>query len=313
MEAANWIIDREEGPLSPERQAAFDAWLAASDLNKAAYWRMELRWEEADRMASLGAPREAEADPHRIRWWIPTAIAASLALAVGSQFLPVFKRGDAPVQVATTTYATDLGKRRMVGFADGSRVQLNTASSVRTAMTSTKREIWLDKGEAFFSVAHVDGQPFVVHAGDRQITVLGTKFSVRRDGAKVTVVVLEGKVRVDQLEDNRLVRSSIIVGGDIALGVGPSTMVTARSPARVEGALSWRDGMLTFDQEQLVMIAAEFNRYNARKMVVKDGDAGALRIGGVFRANDPDGFVELLRDAYGLKIEEAGSEIRISD
>ena len=317
IEAADWLMAREEGALSPEDQSRFDAWFAASDSNKAAFWRLEYGWEEADRVASLGRVEPVEDTGYRprLRWWLP--IAASIALVFGVQQFAgspaVAPKGNAvPQQRATNVYATPVGGKRLVGLADGSRIQLNTQSKVRTAFTRDRREVWLDRGEAFFEVAHRGGQPFIVHAGDRQITVLGTKFSVRRDGDKVVVTVLEGRVRVDEMEDNRATRSSIIVGGDIALAEGAATLVTARSEQKVEGALSWRTGMLTFDQKPLPAIAAEFNRYNARKLVLQGEAVGAIRITGTFPSDKPDAFARLLRDAYGLEVVETAEEIRVS-
>jgi len=209
-------------------------------------------------------------------------------------------------------YETPVGGRKNVALSDGTHIQLNTASRVRTSVTAKRREVWLESGEAFFEVAHRAGAPFVVHVGDRQVTVLGTKFSVRRDGNKVKVVVLEGRVRVDELEDKRPVRSAVIVGGDIALAQNDAMLVTSRSPQAVENALAWRPGMLEFNQAPLSEVAAEFNRYNRTQMFVTDADAGSFRIGGIFPASDPDAFVRLLRDAYGMKVVKTDNMIEIS-
>lgn len=322
VKAADWLIARAEGPLSQEQQAEFDAWFNASDGNKAAYWRLEYGWEEADRVGALGHDPDAPAQepvPGPVpRWRLPAAIAASIAAAFGIQQFATERPVPAPTQAAAParsvaeSYATPLGGKRVVGLADGSRIQLNTQSRLRAQITPARREVWLDQGEAFFDVAHRAGQPFIVHAGDRQITVLGTKFSVRRDDDKVVVTVVEGRVRVDELKDNRPMRSSIIVGGDIAMAVGAATLVTARSEERVDGALSWRQGVLTFDQEPLTAIAAEFNRYNAKKIVLEGPSVGTIRITGTFPSDKPDAFARLLRDAYGIDVEETESEIRVS-
>lgn len=318
IEAADWLIAQAEGPLSEERQAEFDAWLNASDGNKAAYWRLEYGWGQADRIGALGhGPIEASSETDsgaKSRWWIPAAIAASIIAAVGIQQFATEWPGQkaAPTPIVAQSYSTPLGGKRLLGLADGSRIQLNTQSRLRTGISDARREVWLDQGEAFFEVAHRDGQPFIVHAGDRQITVLGTKFSVRRDGSKVIVTVLEGRVRVDELSENRPVRSSIIAGGDIAVAEGSATLVTARSEAKVDSALSWRRGMLTFDQQPLTTIATEFNRYNAKKLVLKGQSVGTIRITGTFPSNKPDAFARLLRDAYGMGVEDTDSEIRVS-
>ncbi len=314
--AAAFIIAREDGPWSDADQAELDAWLAEADGNRAAYWRLKHGWREADRIGALGRGTDEASElpdhPPR-RWWLPTAIAASIAAMVGAGYMFTRDGAESAPEIAAIAYDTPVGGRKLVGLADGSRVQLNTASVVRTAVTERTREVWLDKGEAYFEVAHLEGRPFIVHAGDRQITVLGTKFSVRRDDDKVTVSVLEGRVRVDEIDAGRDMRSAIISRGDIALAQGDATLVTARSEARVESALAWRTGMLSFDQTSLSDVAAEFNRYNRKPLVVTDAEAGSIRIGGVFPASKPDVFARLLRDAYGVKVVETADAIKISD
>ncbi|MBB5986738.1 FecR family protein [Sphingobium lignivorans] len=320
LEAADWLIARQDGPLSPGEQSRFETWMAESDGNKAAYWRLEYGWEQADRIGALGpdtVDSEEELRPARwSRWWVPMAIAASIALVVGSWQFATQRAsmtiGKPVPDTSAQSFTTPVGGKRLVGLEDGSRMQLNTQSKVRTAFTAARRQVWLDQGEAFFEVAHRKDQPFIVYAGDRQITVLGTKFSVWRDGGKVVVSVLEGRVRVDEMKDNRLMRSSIIVGGDIAMAEGAATLVTARSEDKVESALSWRTGMLTFDEKPLPAIAAEFNRYNERKLVLVGPSVAAIRITGTFPSDKPDAFARLLRDAYGIAIDERETEIRVS-
>src|SRR3546814_1786430 len=58
--AAAWIIRRENSDWSEQDQAAFDGWLAESDGNRAAYWRLKHSWNEADRIGSLGMRRSEE-------------------------------------------------------------------------------------------------------------------------------------------------------------------------------------------------------------------------------------------------------------
>lgn len=319
--AAQWIVAREEPGWSRDDQLGLDAWLAESDMNRIAFLRLEHSWREADRIGALGpdmepALRDDRSEPagyRRAAWLAPTAIAASLALAVGVGVYEYPRLAPQTPEVASARFDTPVGGHKMVALADGSKIELNTASVVRAEVAANRREVWLDRGEVYFEVAHDKTRPFVVHAGNREVTVLGTKFSVRRDGDKVTVLVREGRVRVDEVGGGRTLRSTTITGGDIALTRGDATLVTAKSEQRVEDGLAWRDGMLSFDQERLSDVAAEFNRYNQQKLVVTDTAAGAIRIGGMFPAARPGDFVRLLRDAYGLKIEETPDAIRISN
>jgi transmembrane sensor len=323
VQAARWLMLREEPEWSPADQAGLEAWLAQSMAHKAAYWRLEHGWREADRIRSLG-DAVAPAAPIRASWvgrsWRPLAIAASIALvfmAVGSQFRwPSQWSG---VQVAQQTISTSVGGHKRIPLNDGSEIELNTSTVLRAAVTPQKREVWLDQGEAYFEVKHSDRIPFVVHAGPRKITVLGTKFSVRRDGDRVTVSVVEGRVRVDEVVSGGSGRevtassSATVTTGDVAIADGRSTLITAQSPDRVENGLAWRDGMLTFDQATLADVATEFNRYNDRKLVIVDPDVASIRIGGSFQASNVDAFVRLLHDAYGLRVAYTEREVRISN
>ena len=312
QQAARWVMLREQPDWSAGSEVAFDAWLGESMAHKAAYWRLEHGWRESDRIASLGdATMPRFIPPTLRRSWIAAAAATVLVagfVATAAQF----SRPDAPRVTAVQRFSTSIGGRRLVPLADGSKVELNTASSVRASITKKGREVWLDRGEAYFEIAHQNGQPFVVHAGSRTVTVLGTKFSIRRDGDKVTVSVVEGRVRVEDAVEPDAVPAAIITAGDIAVARGPSVLLAAKSEERVASGLAWRGGMLDFDRTSLADAVADFNRYNKKQIVIGDSDTAAIRIGGSFQATNVDAFVRLLRDAYGIQVEERADGVKIS-
>lgn len=312
--AARWLIRREEAEWSEAEQAELDAWLEESMAHKAAYWRLEHYWREADRIGALGVGAQYEpADPYApsLPWWKQAPIAASLLAAAGLGLTMYEIWQEKPEVIADARFTTPVGGHRIVPLSDGSKIEMNTATLVRTAVAEESREVWLDRGEAYFDIAHREGSPFVVHAGSRTVTVLGTKFSVRRDGEKVTVSVVEGRVRVDDA-NGQTVPTAIITAGDVAIARGPSTLLTARSEERVESGLAWRNGMLAFDQSTLGEAATEFNRYNRKRIEIIDPEVAKIRIGGTFRASNVDAFVLLLREAYGLSVETDASVVKIS-
>jgi len=318
--AAQWVIAQEEGGWTETDRADFEGWLAESDGNKAAYWRLKHSWRQADRIAALGHSRPPGTNPgeplarrRRANGWFRASVAAALAATLGLGYHTSVNWREPTAAPATSQFATGIGVRKVVELPEGSRVELNTRSRVRVAVTDHRREIWLDGGEAYFEVTRRAGLPFIVHAGNRKVTVLGTKFSVRRIGDEVDVSVLEGRVRVEEVRERGGLRSTIIAGGDIARTRGPATLVIARSEQRVENMLAWREGMLNFDRTRLADAAAEFNRYNRKPIVIADPDLADMRIGGTFPATDPDAFVRLLRDAYGLKVEDSPDSIKVSN
>lgn len=207
--------------------------------------------------------------------------------------------------------ATAIGVQRQVALIDGSAVTVNTASAMRASFAAGERRVWLDRGEAYFEVAHDRRHPFVVFAGERKVTVLGTKFSVRRDGDTVTVAVAEGRVRVEDSDPAAPERAAIITAGDVAIARGRSMLLADRSEQRVQDALTWRRGVLTFDQVTLEQAVQEFNRYNERQIRLGDAQVARLRIGGSFEATNIDTFTRLLRDAFGLRVTNDANGVTI--
>jgi transmembrane sensor len=312
--AAEWLMRREQPLWSPADQVALDGWLNESMSHKAAFWRLEHAWQMADRIGAL-SPRDIAPRPSRaglpLRWWYAGALAASLLLAIA--FIGLHSWPTLSLPRTADTFDTGIGGHRIVPLADGSRIELNTATNLRTLISEKRRDVWLDRGEAFFEVAHIEGSTFVVHAGPRLITVVGTQFSVRRDDNKVTVAVVQGRVRVEDTTPGASSASITVTPGDVAIGLGSSTMVVSKPVAAVEDKLTWRDGRLVFDGVTLAEVADDFNRYNRQQLLISDPSAAAIRISGTFKASNVEAFVRLLKEAYGLKVElTADGKLKIS-
>ena len=307
-ERAAHLRHRQEQPdWTPDDQAALDAWLEESTAHRVAWLRMEYGWRKVGRLASLRSPDAPASTPGRrplARVWRPAAMAASLAVAIGLGSLVVTD------SFTRHAYATEVGGHATVPLADGTKIELNTNTKVRAALADKQRTVWLDRGEAYFEVAHDPTRPFVVYAGERKVTVLGTKFSVRRDGDRIVVAVAEGRVRVEAVKERK--PPTIVTRGDTVIAEPAATLVTPKSIDRVESELAWRRGLLEFDKATLGDAAQEVNRYNRKKLVVEDDQAAAIRITGSFEAENVDAFARLLRQAFGLNVQENGDEIRIS-
>lgn len=308
--AADWLMRTEEPDWGPDDQRLLEDWLAESITHKLAFWRLRHGWREADRIVALGAM----ASRGRARFLVPVwqwAIAASLLLTTGVGLLVSLSRSSDD-KVTVAGLVTPVGGHRIVKLADGSLIELNTATFVRAAVTLHHREVWLDRGEAYFQVAHLHGEPFVVHAGQRSVTVLGTKFSVRNEIDKTIVSVVEGKVGVGKAAGSVVVPNAILTAGDVAIAQGNSTLLTTLSADRMQAQLAWRSHKLEFDETPLADAAREFNRYNRVQIIIHDQDTGSIKISGTFQASNVEAFVRLLRTAYGLKVETSQGSMIIA-
>jgi len=300
--AADWLARRDNDNWTEQEQRALDAWLQASTAHRIAYLRLDSAWRGADGLAELpGASVVARRRPwgrfslHRI--------AAGLALVSGVALFAALYREPAPQQ----NYATAVGEHRTLALADGSRLTLNTGTRVRTSVDAGKRDVWLDSGEAYFDIAHDAAHPFVVRAGASRITVLGTRFVVRREGEVVKVAVVEGSVRVEQAG-----QQVVLGANDTALADAHLIAMGRKTPAQVEQQLSWRAGRLVIDQLTLEQAAHEFNRYNRRQLVIADPALSGMVIGGSFAPENVDGFARLLQRGFGLQVESRDDKIIIS-
>jgi len=313
--AADWIAerDRADGHLPHERQAELDAWLDASTAHRVAFLRLDQAWHRADRLRALqsAAPVLKPPPPQPRRsgraWLARPAVQrgavglslATLALVAGLHF------GNRP---QTLDYATELGQRESVTLADGSRLTLNTATQLRTAVTAQARQVWLEHGEAFFDIAHDPKHPFVIHAGQQTVTVLGTKFSLYRDGEWLHVAVLEGRVQVQGEQS----RPTVLTREDAGLADAGNVLVTKQSPQQLNASLGWLQGKLVFNEVSLAEAARQFNRYGRKQLVIKDDAAARIGIGGVFDSANVDAFARLLHAGFGLQVQVEGEEIQVS-
>lgn len=300
--AAYWVSRADAPDWSGEDEARLRAWLDESTAHRVAWLRLRSVWQRADRLAAVR--RTPPPRPARRTAFAPWAAAAAVGLV--ALLAGVFW------QDGGGRYRTGVGDRQAFSLADGSRVELNTRTTVRAQVDAGRRHVWLDEGEAFFDVKPDAKRPFVIHASDHRVVVLGTRFSVRNEQGRLEVAVLEGRVRVEPLEADPRKPPVVVLGGGMLFSKRAGTVVAVNARDKVANALSWRDGILVFDQSTLQDAAAQFNRYNRRQLIVTDPETARMRIGGSFDATGVDAFARLLHNGFNLRVETHGDEIRVS-
>ena len=161
--------------------------------------------------------------------------------------------------VSFNTLATPRGGQYSVTLPDGSKVWLNSASSLRfpTAFTGPERKVELT-GEAYFEVAKNAKQPFKVTLEDKTtIEVLGTHFNVNayKDEPAISTTLLEGAVRLTNGKE----RITIKPGERAQLKEGGTKFVIDRPD--VERVVAWKNGFFQFNGDNITMIMKQLSRW----------------------------------------------------
>lgn len=334
--AARWVARQDRG-LSAAERAELAAWQAA-DPRHAAEWQRQLRtWRGLDRVgadAGLAAMADeflvrARARRARARWQRAAAWGGSLAAAlvlgwVGwTQFTPA-----AAPDRSRSDYAVLASTLRREMLPDGSVAELNGASRIEVAFTAAERRVVLLEGEAHFVVAKNPARPFYVSAGPVTVRAVGTAFNVRLAAESIEVLVTEGKVRLEQetVPPANVVAATswsprpatppeapaLVEGQRAVIARTGATTAPAEigdvGKAEIEAALGWQATRLVFNNTPLDEVIAGFNRYHPHRLVLGDPVLRQRTLTGVFRADNLDGFVRLLRVSVDVRAEARGPD-----
>ncbi|MES1250223.1 MAG: FecR domain-containing protein, partial [Chitinophaga rupis] len=165
---------------------------------------------------------------------------------------------DKPPAVMYNTLSTGKGKQFQVTLPDGTKVWLNSSSSLRypTSFTGGQRQVQMT-GEAYFEVAHDIAKPFIVKADKEDITVLGTHFNINAysDEPALKTTLLEGSVRVSNPSGKVL-----ITPGQQASVPHNSTRISTAS-VNVDDVVAWKNGFFNFDNVDLQTVMRQLARW----------------------------------------------------
>jgi len=308
--AAHWRERRDRPDWNEQDQKELDVWLSESPAYAVAYLRVDSVWNRADRLNALRSP-----DSQPTTEATQTSKGSAVIKIVAMLAIVMLSAGGASYyylqQPKQQTYTTTIGGHETLSLDDGSQIELNTDTVLRVSYNSNRRTVFLDKGEAYFQIAHNAARPFDVLAGNHRILDLGTKFLVRRDDDRLEVALTEGRAQLEELADAERHRT-ILAPGDVASAVAGAVSVKRKSRQALMGELGWRNGMLLFRDASIAQVVEELNRYNRKKLVVVDPGVARLTIGANIPTNGVEAFTRVAHEVFGLHAVNRGDEIVIS-
>jgi len=326
-QAAYWMTMLGSDRCTPAQRRSFAHWLDDRPENREAFDHLAAIVDGAElisddpmirdiRMEALGdgLPKPFWARHRHALSAAAVGIAATVVIAV-SQWGPftLWNATDPGIysaavddSVDTVLLTTNIGEQLTRQLADGSTIEVNTDSEIRVELSENQRSIYLLRGQAMFDVAHDETRPFVVFAGDRRVTALGTLFEVRMDTRSTQVTLLEGKVRVEEIALTDVVEAAkpaetveLNPGERFVSADGAMVSVPAEV---IESDLSWRQGRHIFVDAKLSDIVSELNRYTTRKIKLMDPTIGDLEASANFKLGSTLSLAATLEANFGLSV-----------
>jgi transmembrane sensor len=306
-QAAQWVERMSRPVLDSAAAADFDRWILRDPRHVESYARLSALWQSGGLEAALGdeavplsPSNDDEVEPEPASPWsrrswlrVVPAVAAFCMIAV----LGVAGQG---LLVKESAFSTGHGQTRIVALQDGSTVRMDAETRISVRITPWSREVVLERGEAFFDVAHERLRRFAVDAGSARISVLGTAFDVDRiDGDTRVIQVYRGLVSVDAG-----------TGRQWRLPAGSGLELSGervRSLTRVEGdAPDWTEGWLEANEMPVSQLVQKLNRVSRHRVDLADPALGDLLVTGRFRTDDAQSMLDAVAAIHDLDWRDAG-------
>ncbi len=212
------------------------------------------------------------------------------------------------------TIQTPKGGKYQVRLPDGSKVWLNSATTLSypTTFTGTERKVLL-KGEAYFEVAPNKNVPFRVESDDQVVEVLGTHFNINsyddEDFTKTTLI--EGSVKVILNSRTEISsRTRFLKPGEQSLTNASRAGIRIEN-ADTEKAIAWKNGYFKFKNTPIKEIMREVERWYDVELVY-EGKIPTDEFTG-FISNDVkiSAVLKIMEESGGVKFSVKGKKLKV--
>ncbi|RTL63024.1 MAG: DUF4880 domain-containing protein [Hyphomicrobiales bacterium] len=299
--AIEWIVRLTPGSATEQDVAAFRHWCAQNPAHARAFVEMRRVWQAMSvaggKIIAANAVPDNRAEPLPVHWltrraMLGGALAASAAGAGYFAFNPPLKLWPALPEL-TADYRTATGERRQITLASTSSIEMNTQTSIGLRANGPDGErIALLSGE---SLIQAKSRNLQVVAAAGTVSATNATFNIRRDGEKVTVTCLDGRVTVDcKAVVVHLANEDQVTYSDG--GFSPALKIDASL------VTSWREGYLVFEDKPLAQVIDEVNRYRRGRIIVANSQLSRRLVNGRFYLARLDEVVDKIKNAFGARV-----------
>ncbi|SMD10354.1 FecR family protein [Pedobacter nyackensis] len=177
----------------------------------------------------------------------------------GELIYTVVDANEKSTENARNTISTPKGGQYTIMLSDGTKVMLNSASSLTfpTSLNEQDRIVELN-GEAYFEVAKQKNRRFRVVSGLQTVEVLGTHFNVNAyaDEQTIKTTLLEGAVKVSTVKESTLIEPGEQAVLDRAYG-----NTIAKHRVNINRETAWINGIFSFEGDDLKSVMRQIARW----------------------------------------------------
>lgn len=192
-------------------------------------------------------------------------------------------------------------------LSDGSVITLNK-NSVLTYPEKFKgdlREIRLNTGEAFFTIAHNKSKPFIIHINDAMVKVVGTSFNIKTTSSHAEVIVESGIVQV--IHKKIIVRLKPQEKADIDYGSGK--LIKGRSTDQLYNY--YRTQEFVANKTPLWRVVKVLNSVYHVNIVITDQKLANTTLTTTFKADSLDRILNIIGETFNVRIIHQPNKIII--
>lgn len=283
----DWLMRLESAPGDTVLRAEFESWLSRSESHRRAYAAVEPVWDASTGLPPLAAARREASRAGRPWYRRPVSMMAGAALAA---CVALFAFPALQLRLAAD-HMTGTAEMRDIVLEDGSRIALDAGSAVAVEYAEARRSVRLLSGQAFFEVTPSARRPFVVSAGQVDVTVTGTAFDVAKLETGVAVSVQSGSVNVTRGG----------AGEVAALTAGQWVRVADEGPVgrgmmAPDDVAAWRDRRLVAYDAVLRDVVGQVGRRMPGVIVFADSRIAESLVSGIVDLDRPDDALRALVD-----------------
>ncbi|OSZ79220.1 hypothetical protein CAP35_13470 [Chitinophagaceae bacterium IBVUCB1] len=302
------------GEATPQEREQVEQWAAASEANAKQLEQLRYIWAETKKLEArssvdeniawqnfkqrIATTQQTKTIPlGRRTYWL--RVAATLLLMIGGSWMAyyyLYSAGSITLNSGNTVLAQTL--------PDGTTVTLNKNATIKypKQFKGDTREVVLE-GEAFFDVSPDKQKPFIIHANEADVEVVGTSFNVKTNSSKTEVIVETGVVQVSKN------LKGVVLNPKEKATVQKNAELPVKEVMEDELHSYYRTKEFVCSNTPLSRLVPVLNEAYGVEIVIANDELNNLRLTTTFHNQSLGGILNVLSETFNIQVSKKDGQI----